>query len=492
MKFLNRLIVSASVALIISGCSKKLELFPYDAIATERAFSSIDDASYWNNGFYSSLRGNVYGIFMYSTDVQADQLNASIDYGNRNGNPHGWNSFNDDDYTIRDTWIGYYSALKNVNLFIKNAPTVPTNNATEANNLKRYISEAHWFRAYYYSNLILRWAKPYDPATAASDLGVPLVLEYDLAGRPARATVKQVYDQILADITAAKDGLSGVVGAKGSNRLSIDAVLALEARVKLYMKDWAGAKAAADAVIAKNLYPLVTTAAAMKSLWVNDSNEETIFKLMANNSNQQPGQVNGIYLGYLPPSNKFKPDYIPTKSIVDLYADIDTRKAVYFRADSLEMSSGIVRNIYLVHKYEGNPALFTGANTNYAQAQKVMRSAELYLISAEAAYNSSGDALTPLNAVRTARGLASINVTGTDLLQAIKEERTRELAFEGFRLDDIRRWNEGLTRGTPQNTAILSPGFYTLTKPAGDPKFTWGLPANDMTINTNLVQNPGW
>jgi len=493
MKYINKLLILALTASLLVSCSKKLELFPYSNIATGQSFQTIDDAAAWNTGMYSSMRSYVYGIFMFSTDVQSDLLNASLEYGNRNGAPHRWD-FNDDDYTIRDTWAGYYSTLKNINMFLTNASKINTNSQSEANNLKRYISEAHWFRAYYYLNLALRWSKAYDPATAASDLSVPIVLEYDVAARPARSTVKQVYDQILDDLTKAKDGLSGVAGSKGANRLSIDAVLALEARVKLYMKDWPGAKAAADAVINKNLYPLVKTPADMKNLWVNDSNEETIFKLFANNSNEQPGQVNSIYLGYIAASKLYRPDFIPTQWIIDLFDNADIRKGVYFKSDSLDIQGAKYRNINLVHKYEGNPALFTSANTNYAQAQKVLRSAELYLISAEAAYNSGGDALTPLNAVRTSRGLAASNASGAALLQDIKEERTRELAFEGFRLDDLKRWNEPMIRKPAQSLSIINTGerFNTLTKSAGDNKFVWGIPANDMTINSNLVQNQGW
>ncbi|TXH56582.1 MAG: RagB/SusD family nutrient uptake outer membrane protein [Bacteroidia bacterium] len=493
MKYLNKFLIVVLSAVVFTSCSKKLELFPYSSIATGQSLTSVSDAEYWNTGMYASLKGNVYGIFMFSTDVQSDLLNSTLDYGNRNGAPHRWD-FNDDDYTIRDTWSGYYSALKNVNYFIANASKISTNTQADADKLNRYISEAHWFRAFYYSNLILRWGKAYDPATAANELGVPLVLDFDVAARPARATMKQVYDQILDDITKAKTGLAAVAGTKGSNKLSIDAVLALEARVKLYMQDWAGAKAAADAVIAKNVYPLVNTAAAMKSLWVNDSKDETLFMLFANNSNQGPGQTNSIYLGYTPATKFYRPDFVPVQWIVDLFDNNDIRKGVYFKSDSLDIQGVKYQNISLVHKYEGNPALFTGANTNYAHAQKVLRSAELYLISAEAGYKSSGDALTPLNALRTARGLAATNATGTALYDLIKDERTRELAFEGFRLDDLKRWNEPMTRKAAQNTAFINVGanFNQLSKPAGDNKFVWGLPANDITINKNLVQNAGW
>lgn len=493
MKYTFKIMLSALLITTSFGCKKQLDLFPYDSIAVEQSFQSVKDATAWNNGMYAFLRGRVYGIYTFSTDVQGDQLNASLDFGNRNGGPHRWD-FNSDDYTIRDVWAGYYAALRSINIFLKSAPRITPANETEDAQLKRYVADAHFFRAYYYLNLVLRWAKAYDPATAAADPGVPLVLEYDPEAKPARSSVKEVYDQIIVDINSAKAGLTSVTGALGSKRATIDAVLALEARVKLYMRDWAGAKAAADAVIATGKYPLVTTEAAMKTMWVNDGTAETILQLNAN-ATTETVNTNGIYLGYIAQTKFYRPDFIPSKWVVDEYPSTDIRKPVYFKLDSLDIQGIKYRNIYLVHKFEGNPALFTGAATNYAHAPKIFRIAEMYLIAAEAGYRAaSEDALTRLNQLRISRGLTSVNVSGAALFAEIKSERFRELAFEGFRLDDLKRWNEGFTRRDPQNTTILTTGanYFALTKEAGDNKFVWGVPANDMTINTNLVQNPGW
>jgi starch-binding outer membrane protein, SusD/RagB family len=108
---------------------------------------------------YANLRGRVYGIYMFSTDVQADQLNATLDFGNRNGFPHRWDGFLDTDYTIRDIWQGYYSGLVNVNNAITNLPTITPATDAEAATLNAYIGEAYLMRAYYYHQLILRWGK---------------------------------------------------------------------------------------------------------------------------------------------------------------------------------------------------------------------------------------------------------------------------------------------------------------------------------------------
>ena len=115
--------------------------------------------------------------------------------------------------------------------------------------------------------------------------------------------------------------------------------------------------------------------------------------------------------------------------------------------------------MYLVNKYPDNPLLKQTENgySTYMHRPKVFRIAEIYLIAAEAAYKNGDqtNAKTYLDRLRTARGIGS--VTYTDLWAEIQNERNRELAFEGFRMADIKRWNLGVVRGTPQNlNAIVS------------------------------------
>lgn len=486
--------------LFLASCTKRLDKNPYSSIALGQAFQSVKDAQSWNNGLYSNLRGNVYGIYTFSTDVQGDQLNASLDFGNRNGNPHRWNNWTSDDYTIRDVWAGYYGAMKNLNAAIDGFGAITPASPAEAANLNRYKGDAYLARAFYYHQLVQLYAKPYEPATAATDLGVPLVIKYNVSAQPSRATVKAVYDQIISDITNAKSLLSAVNGAQGSTRFTKDAVSALEARVRLSMQDWTGAKAAADAVIASGTYPLITDQAAYTAYWATDTKTETIFQLQTI-APSELANTNSIYLGYIPSTGRFDPDFIPSQWVVDMYDNADIRKAAYFKQLPLTVQGTAYNNVWLVNKYPGNPALFTGANTNYENAPKVFRVAELYLISAEAGARAGGtaatDALNKLNALRTARGLAPLSgLTGTALMSAIQDERFRELAFEGFRLLDLKRWHMPMQRHDPQSTAYLTPGpdYFNKSVPADDPKFVWAIPANDMTVNPNLrgQQNPGW
>lgn len=491
-RLLRNNILAVAAALAAFSCSDDLERYPYNSIEQSQSFKTISDAKNWDAGFYSYFRGRVSGNIQFVPDVQADQLNASRDFGNRNGFPHRWEGFLAADGTISNIWARLYSSITNVNVAIAGFESLKLEDQAEIAQLNTYKGDAYFARAYYYHQLVLRYAKAYDPSTASSDLGVPLVLEYNVNDQPARSTVKEVYDQILEDLKKAGQYLGNVPGKSGATTFNSDVVKALKARVLLHMQSWGEAKTVADQLINGGKYPLIKTEALLADMWTNDNSQEVIFQPFV----QAPDQLvntNSIYLGYNPAENDFTPDFIPSQWVVDMYEENDIRKAVYFDKKNVRIMGNTVPDIYLVNKYPGNPALFTGANTNYQNAPKVFRIAEMYLISAEAASMSSGDASKPLNDLRAARGLG--NVSGATI-QDVKDERFRELAFEGFRLDDLKRWGEGFQRKAPQNQTLIltGAGYDALSKPASDPKFIWAIPDRDVTVNPNLKgqQNPGW
>ncbi|WP_417371094.1 RagB/SusD family nutrient uptake outer membrane protein [Gelidibacter japonicus] len=490
-RLLKNRLLAVAVVLTVCSCSDDLERYPYSSIEQSQSFKTIADAKNWDVGFYSYFRGLVSGNIQFVPDVQADQLNASRDFGNRNGFPHRWEGFLAADGTIADIWARLYSAITNVNVAIAGFETLDIEDQAAIVKLNTYKGDAHFARAYYYHQLILRYAKAYDPSTAASDLGVPLVLEYNVNAQPSRNTIKEVYDQILKDLDIAGQYLSNVPGKKGATTFNKDVVKALKARVLLHMRS-PEAKTVADDLINSGTYPLMNTETLLKDMWKNDNSQEVIFQPFV----QAPDQLvnaNVIYLGYNPSEDDYTPDFIPSQWVVDMYDDNDIRKAVYFDKKEVRVMGITFPNIYLVNKYPGNPNLFTGANTNYQNAPKVFRIAEMYLISAEAGAMASGDAQTPLSALRIARGLPAI---ANPTLQDVKDERFRELAFEGFRLDDLKRWGEGFERKDPQNEDLIltGPNYETLSKPVSDPKFIWAIPERDVTVNPNLKgeQNPGW
>ena len=498
--------MSLAVVLLTAMSACDLNKYPYDSFEQSQSFVTVKDATTLSTGFYGNFRANVNGIYTYTSDVQGDQLNATLDFGNRNGAPHKWTTFLADDYNIRDVWAGYYNALIGVNNFLNNVDKISTDNAVatvKASNIaliSKYKGEAHLLRAFYFHQLVLKWAKAYSPASAATDLGIPIVLTFDFLVKPKRATVAEVYTQILSDIAQAKTLLAAVPGSQSSIKLTIDCAVALEARVALCMQQWPLAISSANSLIASGKYPLITTVTALKTMWVNDVSSEVILQLFASTNNElsNAANINSIYLGFVSAKNWYTPDFVPEQWVVDLYDNTDIRKAVYLEKKLLRIQGFSYPDIYCINKFPGNPALFTAATTNYQQMPKVFRVAEMYLISAEAAAQTPATeaaALITLNQLRTSRGIAALTgLSGTVLMNAVKDERTREMLCEGTRLDDLKRWKMGFTRSAPQNSilAISGADFTKKTVLATDNKFVWGIPANDITINSNLSQNLGW
>ena len=140
-----------------------------------------------------------------------------------------------------------------------------------------------------------------------------------------------------------------------------------------------------------------------------------------------------------------------------------------------------------------------------------MRYAEVLLTYAEASIELGGASIdqSVLDAINAIRGRADVgmpDVTTTNQVQLrciVRRERLVELAIEGHRLYDIRRWEigssttgpiKGMTYNSPTNpgtlvTAELS-GFVKEFDPAKH--YLWPIPFAQIQLNPNLKQNPNW
>lgn len=492
-RFINKIALFLVGGVAFTSC-ESLDQNPHSSLATEVAFSSVKDAGYWRNGFYRSLRGVSYGNIMQLPDVQSDLLNATTDFGNRGGLLHTW-TFVSTDSDIANIWSARYSALTSINKCIEKFPTISTDNAQQATILEQYLGEAYALRAYYFFQLVEKFSPAYQNDNKnTAELGIPLVLNYDVTLLPKRATLEETYNQILGDIVQAETKLQDKQGTKGATTFTIDAVKALKARVLLNKQEYAQAFNVAKELIEMGTYPLVTTVDALQKVWHIDNKEETIVQLFV--SQDELPNRNTMYLGYQASTNKYSPDFVPSQWVLDMYEDTDIRKSVYFKELPIVIGANNY-NVMLVNKYPGNPALFSGT-TNYAHAPKIFRIAEAYLIAAEAAYknNDETNALEYINKLRIARGVSALTSTGVALFQDIKDERLRELAFEGVRLNDLKRWGEVVKRHNPQSLEyiLVNPAdkYHELNSQADNFRFNWPIPTNDRQTNVNVKQNTGY
>jgi len=118
-----------------------------------------------------------------------------------------------------------------VNQCITKFPSIPTESAAQRTRLNQYLGEAYAFRAYYFFQLVQLFSPKYDPNGSNKDvanLGVPLLLTFDVTALPSRATLGQTYTQILSDLAQAETLLSSKVGTVGANTFTIDVLSEIE------------------------------------------------------------------------------------------------------------------------------------------------------------------------------------------------------------------------------------------------------------------------
>jgi starch-binding outer membrane protein, SusD/RagB family len=339
------------------------------------------------------------------------------------------------------------------------------------------IAQAYAIRALIYFKLVTFFANPYTVDSSA--LGVPLITQFNATYEPERASVGTVYNQIVSDL---KTALSlGPPSYSNSVTLSYYAIEGLLARVYMYMGDYTDALAAAQDVINRGPFQLVS-ASQFTSFWadagIHSDAVEVMFEIdfdAINNNGYD--DLGGIYInGYQ--------DLYCSSQLANLYTNTDVRKQLLVWGTTKSGDSA-----WLVNKYPN-------ATATDPDNPKVIRLAEVYLIAAECENQLGNDALAKpyVNAVAEARDPA--NTTGyTDigaaLLADIVQERRKELAFEGDRLYDMNRLGLAINRASNPGSTPLGNG---LSIPYPDDQRIGPIPQAEILRNPNIAseQNPGY
>ena len=506
----------AALAALAAVSSCNLDVFPHGSLSYDEdmtLFTNEKELGYLESGIYASFRSNFYGEYAQTEELMFGSFNASADYGNNYGAIHRMdNNFNSGDYYIRDFWANRYANIKDYNIVIKGIETLPEeyDNLREAAELVK--GEALFFRAFAYLDLIRHYAKQYNPSTAASDYGVPLILEYKQAEKPGRASVQEVYDQIKADLDGAASRLADVAGAPASETVSIDLVNALYARYFLDIQDYNNAYAYAQRVIGSSAgYELASSVEGFTKEYYTDEGTESLMQMYASQTENGSG-TNDFYTYMASDSEHGRyfssPYFLPSQKLLDLYADTDLRLQCWFTkgANAFTGETYYVKLVgdfykeqfYVFTKYLGNPGLTSSNVLNARQHVKPIMIGEMYLIAAEAAFRGSNtaDAQTALNALQAARGTATTAISE----DAIYNEWLKEKVGEGLRLSVMKRFGRGYSGRAAQPalaqlTLIMSGSeFENNSVEASDHRMIWPIPSNEIQTNPNIAgqQNPGY
>ena len=449
--------------LFISALScTKLDLKPTDSIDPEKAFRNIGDI---NAGLLGAYAAADYTQISINSTI-SDEATFPTENTVGNSDAYRW-LYNGSSGSVTTLYSDYYRGIDRVNRTLAAMDKLNFTGA-DLSLANRYKGELLALRAYFHFELLRAYASNYQNGA----LGIPY-MKTSVAGYPARDPFETVISNTKADLVAARALIPSSFTDK--TRITLLAVAATQARVALYEKNWNDAVNFSTEVITGA--PLATRAQ-LPGIWTDANDNEVIWKLKrAGTTDSRVGdfyfrQTGGIVL------------YAPSMKLINTFDRVnDARFSAYIKYDPTRTGT---KSQYLVNKYIGGTATAPGLADI-----KLFRTGEMFLIRAEAKAETGGDGAADLNALRTARIAGYTNAAFGDkaaLIDAIYIERFKELAFEGHRFYDLRR--RGLAVQRLAEDAVNASGAVTLLPTQA--QYALPIPASEVLINKNTVQNPNY
>ncbi len=467
----------------------------------------------------------------------------------------GSGNYGPDQNTINTEWTTQYRGVRQANAFLENYHKANVNPEVA----ERLAGEVRVVRALMYSYLINFWG---DVPLVTQTLNIDELMV-------ARTPREQVVDFLMEDLEVAAEALPvEIPTGENLGRMSRGAALALKARIALYNERYDEAEDAARRVMEMNVYELFDIGNPQENynaLFTDrgklsaGNNRETIIARLALSDVAMHNLSREIQV----------PDQVirwnPTKSLIDDYLmadglpieksplyDVNSYEDVFENRDPRLSQTILEPGSLWGGRYDGreendNPGIFevpkfqsdrrgavtlTGYYfTKYADIDAVatynrddndihlLRYAEVLLTYAEAKLElgtlTQEDIDNTVNLLRARIGMIPMNIqeieqNGLSLRDEIRRERRIELALEGQRYFDLKRWRIADVLGNdvkgtninwlpnPEAAANLrtdSEGFLIAhTGRTFDPErhYLWPVPLPQLERNPDLEQNPGW
>lgn len=377
--------------------------------------------------------------------------------------------------------------LQNIYFYNKIINEVP-NAAGGTDQQKLSIAaEAMAGRAWTYFLLINYYGKPYSAATAATDPGFPIIQVADVTTTSFdRATVQQVYDFIIKDLTTAIPSLPTQITYR--TRMSKAVAEGILGKVYTFMGRYSDGLTLLNASIA------------------DLANQAIPVRLYDYNVEFNTGGV------FLPVSAITGPSYplLPSnyesayaKQVANSWAYSYNEIVTTPQTSALFGSSDLRLKFYANATYSTKlayPVAGLMRRQSTSQTQIGVLVPDLYLLRAECKCrtNDLAGAKTDVEALRVKRMPAAdapvpAATAGQQLplLKFILDERIREFAVQGFRWFDMRRLSVDplFSTNTYTHTLYSATGTATVFKLAPE-RLTLKIPQKLMDQNPNLVNNP--
>lgn len=461
----------------LTSCHDLLEKDPTDSYSETVAWSSESSLDMYVTYLYKPLNG----LSNFSSLSLTDGYTDLVKYGN--GVPQTWSAHNKillqqntitSDNNPMSSW-GLYTDIFRENVFLRDAGIYGNKFSEDFLNIR--IAEIRFIRAVNYARMIRIFG------------GVILRDEtngVDSEGQKdkARATEAESWDFVLKDLEFAARHLPKEWDSKWDGRLTKGAAYAYMCRTALFAKRWDVAITAADEIKKLNKYDLMDN---YEDVFKVAGNKEIIFSI----AYKIPDMPHYFDRYFAPDGKQGIRRAVPTSELVDSYDMADgtpfswsgsmandpyvgreprfyasiiyngatwKEKKIYtyvdaengFAAYRDNMNPGEKQTVtgYFIRKYlQENNADFDDKGSDQFWIE--MRYAEVLLNLAEALAEqdyskNQDDALEALNEVRERVNLPKRTTEEApdkdSFMKLLRKERICELAFEGFRYWDLRRW----------------------------------------------------
>lgn len=518
--------ISASVALILASCAKKLDLLPTNDVTSETVYKTAAGykqalakvyGSFATTGNNGEGSGDIQGIDPGTSDFlrlywKAQELSTDEavvawgDPGIQDFHKMNWTSDNPMTKGL------YYRALYQITLcndFVRQSTDAKVSgrgiSGADADNIKKYRAEARFLRAYQYWVLMDMFGKP---PFADENTEIGSAPPQQITRAALFSWIETELKAIEADLAAPKSNEYG--RADKAAAWSLLARMYLNAGVYTGTTKYTEAVTYAKKVIAEP-YTLISD---YRQLMLSDNQLNTSEFILTinydgNNTKNWGGTtfLTHASVGGSMTAANYGIDggwygTRTTSAFVNKFPDnsgLTDRRAQFYQSGQ-NINIGDLTNFndgFAITKYRNvNRSGNAGSSLSWVDIDfPLFRLSEMYLIYAEAVLRggTGGDAATALNYVNLIRTRAFGNATGnisagTLTTDWILDERARELYWEGHRRTDLVRydkfvdasylwpWKGGVAGGSSVNAKYK----------------VYPLPSSDVTANPNLSQNTGY
>lgn len=459
-----------------------LDKNPNDRLSSGQFWETKQDFDMALTAIYGSLQQSIFSTGAPNWDLITDNGYGQHNYSGSQAIVRG-EIFSSSGGYITEVYNTCYSGIARINIFLDKLANFKGTGLDE-NAKKKYLGEAQFIRAYYYYMLYACYGD------------VPLIIApLTLANQQqAKVPAAEVLTYVLGELDQAIGNLPTMRYANGGGHAVKSAAQALKLRVLLFAAY--GTSGNPDAALLGQAKTLATEI--MQLGYSLSPKFEDIFR-----DNSQEGNPEILFsIKFLAPDNATSMDQwygdwlvaSPLKSFYEAFEPNDLRRDLTVFVQEVNFNGNIHRPSNSVPTGYGLKKFLTpelmpyGYSTQSQQDWVMLRYAEVLLSFAEAENELVGpnsavkDAVDAVR-VRAGLGLLPETLTKGQMREAIRKERRIELAFEGLRYFDLKRWRIAKEVLHEVKDGILTYRFE-------DKFYRWPIPQTEIDkSNGVLVQN---